>query len=140
LDTRLPDEVQELLERWGVDADRLELEITENTILTDPVRARAILTRLAELGVRLAIDDFGSGNSSLGYLKRLPVDVLKIDKTFVLNMQSDEEDATIVRSTINLGHNLGLSVVAEGVETREAWEKLARFGCDVGQGYYLGRP
>jgi len=140
IDVQLPDEVGSLLAEAGVDPRLLETEITENTILADPVRARAILTRLSELGVRLAIDDFGSGNSSLGYLKRLPVDVLKIDKAFVLNMQSDEEDATIVRSTINLGHNLGLSVVAEGVETREAWEKLARFGCDVGQGYYLGRP
>src|SRR6059036_4031019 len=95
LDTRLPDEVQELLERWGIDAERLELEITENTILTDPVRARAVLTRLSEIGVSLAIDDFGSGHSSLGYLKRLPVDVLKIDRSFVMGMGSDENDAII---------------------------------------------
>ncbi len=140
LDTRLPDEVQELLERWGVDADRLELEITENTILTDPVRARAILTRLAELGVRLAIDDFGSGNSSLGYLKRLPVDVLKIDKTFVVNMASDADDAVIVRSTIELGHNLGLEVVAEGVESEDAWRQLADLECDTIQGFFVGQP
>jgi len=96
--------------------------------------------RLSELGVRLAIDDFGSGNSSLGYLKRLPVHVLKIDKAFVLNMETDPDDATIVRSTINLGHNLGLEVVAEGIETRDVWKRLASFGCDVGQGFFLGRP
>jgi EAL domain-containing protein (putative c-di-GMP-specific phosphodiesterase class I) len=140
LDTRLPDEVQELLERWGVEADRLELEITENTILTDPVRARAVLARLAELGVRLAIDDFGSGNSSLGYLKRLPVDVLKIDKTFVVNMASDADDAVIVRSTIELGHNLGLEVVAEGVESEDAWRRIADLECDTIQGFFVGEP
>ncbi len=104
------------LERFGVPADRLELEITENTILTDPLRARAVLARLSELGVSLAIDDFGAGYSSLGYLKRLPVDVLKIDRSFVMNMSNDANDAVIVRSTIDLGHNLGLRVVAEGVE------------------------
>ena len=104
------------LARLGVPADRLELEITENTILTDPPRARAVLARLSELGVSLAIDDFGAGYSSLGYLKRLPVDVLKIDRSFVMNMSTDENDAVIVRSTIDLGHNLGLRVVAEGVE------------------------
>jgi diguanylate cyclase (GGDEF)-like protein len=140
LDTRLPDEVGELLERARVEPDRLELEITENTILTDPVRARTVLARLAELGVRLAIDDFGSGNSSLGYLKRLPVDVLKIDRTFVVNMGSDADDAVIVRSTIELGHNLGLEVVAEGVESEEAWRTLAELDCDTIQGFFLGQP
>ncbi|NUR75901.1 MAG: EAL domain-containing protein [Thermoleophilia bacterium] len=140
LDLKLPDEVAELLSEAGLAPSFLELEITENTILADPVRARTILTRLSDLGVRLAIDDFGSGNSSLAYLKRLPVDVLKIDKAFVLNMQSDQDDAVIVSSTIALSHNLGLAVVAEGVETGAAWETLARLGCDVVQGYYLGRP
>ena len=140
LDVNLPDEVADLLAEAGLAAGFLELEITENTILADPVRARAILTRLSELGVRLAIDDFGSGNSSLAYLKRLPVDVLKIDKAFVLNMETDPDDAVIVSSTIALSHNLGLAVVAEGVETGAAWETLARLGCDVVQGYYLSRP
>ena len=140
LDVNLPDEVAALLADTRLEPRFLELEITENTILADPARARAILARLSESGVRLAIDDFGSGNSSLGYLKRLPVDVLKIDKAFVLNMDTDEDDEIIVRSTIALSHNLGLAVVAEGVETKEAWEKLARFGCDIGQGYYLSRP
>ena len=140
LDLRLPDEVAGLLSRWDVEPGRLELEITENTVLTDPIRARQVLVRLSELGVRLAIDDFGSGNSSLGYLKRLPVNVLKIDKSFVLNMLESDDDAVIVRSTIDLGHNLGLEVVAEGVETDGIRERLERLGCDVAQGFYLSRP
>ncbi len=140
LDLNLPDEVAALLAESGVPADKLELEITESTILTDPLRARAVLTRLSELGVSLAIDDFGSGYSSLGYLKRLPVDVLKIDKSFVMQMTTDENDAVIVRSTIDLGHNLGLTVVAEGVESEQVLDELARLGCDVAQGYHLSRP
>ena len=108
--------------------------------LTDPARARTILTRLSELGIRLAIDDYGSGHSSLGYLKRLPVNALKIDKSSVLHMTEDDNDAAIVRTTIDLGHNLGLDVVAEGVETQEVWDRLAGLGCDTVQGYYLGRP
>src|SRR5581483_6394163 len=106
----------------------------------DPVRARAVLAQLNELGVRLAIDDFGSGNSSLGYLKRLPINVLKIDKSFVLQMHLNEDDAVIVRSTIDLGHNLGLKVVAEGVNSISAWTRLRELGCDMAQGYYLSRP
>ena len=140
IDINLPDEVAELLERWDVEPSLLELEITENTILTDPIRARAVLTRLSEIGVSLAIDDFGSGHSSLGYLKRLPVDVLKIDRSFVMGMGKDENDAIIVRSTIDLGHNLGLRVVAEGVEDAASWDKLIELRCDTAQGYHLGRP
>jgi diguanylate cyclase (GGDEF)-like protein len=140
LDLRLPDEVAELLARWGIEPGRLELEVTENTVLVDPARARDILLRLDELGVRLAIDDFGTGHSSLGYLKRLPVHVLKIDKTFVLHMLESDEDAAIVRSTVDLAHNLGLEVVAEGVETRGIWERLAAMRCDVAQGYLLSPP
>jgi diguanylate cyclase (GGDEF)-like protein len=140
LDLALPDEVTEALERFGVPADRLELEITEDTILTDPVRARSVLERLSTLGVSLAIDDFGAGYSSLGYLKRLSVDVLKIDRSFVMNMASDENDAVIVRSTIDLGHNLGLRVVAEGVEDEQTMRRLGELDCDVAQGYFLGRP
>jgi predicted signal transduction protein with EAL and GGDEF domain len=140
LDLELPDEVAAGLERHGVDPRRLELEISENTILTDPTRARAVLLRLSELGVRTSIDDFGAGYSSLGYLKRLPIDALKIDKSFVIDMASDQDDAVIVRSTIELGHNLGMEVVAEGVETPEAWRELAELGCDIAQGYLLSRP
>jgi EAL domain-containing protein (putative c-di-GMP-specific phosphodiesterase class I) len=104
------------------------------------VRARAVLTRLSALGVSLAIDDFGAGHSSLGYLKRLPVDVLKIDKSFVMGMSRDENDEVIVRSTIDLGHNLGLHVVAEGVEDSASWRRLAELRCDTAQGYHLGKP
>jgi diguanylate cyclase (GGDEF)-like protein len=140
LDLNLPDEVLELLNKWSVDPTRLELEITENILLTDPTRAGLVLERLGALGVTVAIDDFGSGYSSLNYLRRLPVDVLKIDKSFVLNMATSEHDAVIVRSTIDLGHNLGLRVVAEGVESREVWDRLAALGCDTAQGFYLSRP
>jgi diguanylate cyclase (GGDEF)-like protein len=140
LDLNLPDEVLELLNKWSVDPTRLELEITENILLTDPARAGLVLERLGALGVTVAIDDFGSGYSSLNYLRRLPVDVLKIDKSFVLNMATNEHDAVIVRSTIDLGHNLGLRVVAEGVESREIWDRLAALGCDTAQGFYLSRP
>jgi EAL domain-containing protein (putative c-di-GMP-specific phosphodiesterase class I) len=99
-----------------------------------------ILSRLDEMGVRLSIDDFGTGYSSLAYLKRLPVDELKIDKSFILGMDESENDEVIVRSTIDLGRNLGLRVVAEGVESRQAWSRLAQLGCNVAQGYYLSRP
>jgi diguanylate cyclase (GGDEF)-like protein len=140
LDLRFPNEVAELLAKWIVPPSRLELEITENTVLTDPPRARHVLDRISQLGVQIAIDDFGSGNSSLGYLKRLPVSVLKIDKSFVLNMLEDGDDATIVRSTVDLGHNLGMRVIAEGVETEEAWQRLRELHCDVAQGFLLSRP
>jgi diguanylate cyclase (GGDEF)-like protein len=140
LDFELADEVESMLAKHGIEPALLELEITENTILTDPERVRAVLGRLRELGVTLAIDDFGTGFSSLGQLKRLPVDIVKIDKSFVLNMAHDENDDVIVRSTIELGHNLGLRVVAEGVETQETWDRLAALGCDTAQGFYLSRP
>jgi diguanylate cyclase (GGDEF)-like protein len=140
LNLELPDEVAALLSKWGLEPSRLELEVTESTILVDPLRARAVLTRLSELGVRVAIDDFGSGYTSLGYLKRLPVDVLKIDRSFVISMGADEQDAVIVRSAIELGHNLGLEVVAEGVESADIWSELGRLGCDRAQGFYLSRP
>jgi diguanylate cyclase (GGDEF)-like protein len=140
LDVHLPDTVGELLGRWEVPPSLLELEITESTILADPIRAMHVLSRLSGMGVRLAIDDFGTGYSSLSYLKRLPVDELKIDKSFVQGMEDDENDAVIVRSTIDLGRNLGLRVVAEGVETVTAWRQLLSLGCDIAQGYYLSRP
>jgi diguanylate cyclase (GGDEF)-like protein len=140
IDLHFPDEVAELLAKWAVEPAQLELEITETTIMTDLPRTRSILARLRELGVRLAIDDFGSGHSSLGYLKRLPVDVLKIDKSFVMQMGQDPGDAAIVRSAIDVGHSLGLEVVAEGVEDERAKRRLEELGCDAFQGYYLGRP
>jgi EAL domain-containing protein (putative c-di-GMP-specific phosphodiesterase class I) len=120
--------------------DGLRIEITESTLMADPERAMQILTRLAAMGVRLTIDDFGTGYSSLAYLRRLPVDEIKIDKSFVLEMASAENAAVIVRSTIDLGHNLGLAVVAEGVESQEVWSMLAASACDQVQGYGLSRP
>jgi diguanylate cyclase (GGDEF)-like protein len=139
-DQRFAYEVKDLLTRWKVRPSCLELEITENTVLVDPVRAHSILRSLSDFGVRLAIDDFGTGNSSLAQLKRLPVQVLKIDKSFVLQMLADEDDAAIVRSTIELAHNLGLKVVAEGIESAAMWYRLRQLGCDIGQGYYLSGP
>jgi len=140
LDLGLPEIVQQLLERYQLPADRLELEITESVILADPMRARAVLSRLHAMGVQLAIDDFGSGYSSLAYLKRLPVGEIKIDRAFVTNMEHDENDAVIVRSTIDLGRNLGLRVVAEGVENEATWHDLVQLRCDQAQGYFLTRP
>ena len=140
LDGGLPDEVGRLLAANGLEPRRLELEITEDTILADPARTSVILEQLGARGVALAIDDFGTGYSSLSYLKRLPVDVLKIDRSFVSRMEVDEDDAIIVRSTIELGHNLGLVVVAEGVENQETLIRLAELGCDTAQGYHLSRP
>ena len=140
IDLGLPAEVDELLRRFGLAPSLLELEITESAILTDPTRARVVLEGLSALGVRLAIDDFGSGYTSLGYLKRLPVDVLKIDNSFVRDIETSTRDEAIVRSTIALGHNLGLEVVAEGVESESILAILRDLRCDVAQGYFLGRP
>jgi diguanylate cyclase (GGDEF)-like protein len=140
LDVELPETIRGLLERHDVGAERLELEITESVILSDPMRARAVLSQLNAMGIQLAIDDFGSGYSSLAYLKRLPVGEIKIDRSFVMNMEQDENDAVIVRSTIDLARNLGLRVVAEGVESEEVWRDLARLQCDLAQGYFLSRP
>ena len=109
-------------------------------MLADPIRTRGILERLSAMGIRLSIDDFGTGYSSLAYLRRLPVSEIKIDRSFVMNMDEDEDDATIVRSTIDLGRNLGLTVVAEGVESRSIWDRLRELGCTVAQGYFLTRP
>jgi len=140
LDLDLPQTVATLLGLHGVSSEWLELEITESVILADPMRARAVLSRLDAMGVRLAIDDFGSGYSSLAYLKRLPVSEIKIDRSFVMNMERDDNDAVIVRSTIELGRNLGLRVVAEGVENDAVWHRLAQLRCDQAQGYFLARP
>jgi len=108
--------------------------------MDDPQRALAILERLNAMGFKLSIDDFGTGYSSLAYLKRLPVDELKIDQSFVRTMQTDADDAMIVRSTIDLAHNLGINVVAEGVESAEVWNMLRSLRCDHAQGYHMGRP
>jgi diguanylate cyclase len=140
LDTSLPEKVAQLLDEAGIEPQQLELEITERVIMADPVRVRDVVERLKAIGVRLAIDDFGTGYSSLSYLKSLPIDAIKIDRSFVMGMAEEESDRAIVRSTIDLGHNLGLTVVAEGVETEEMLEELARYGCDMAQGFYIARP
>jgi diguanylate cyclase (GGDEF)-like protein len=132
--------VSDALARTGVPASFLELELTERVVMADPERALENLTALSRLGVRLSLDDFGTGYSSLAYLRRLPVTEIKIDKSFVLRMDVDDEDATIVRSTIDLAHGLGLRVLAEGVETAETWQRLHDLGCDAAQGYFLSRP
>ncbi|WP_309625150.1 EAL domain-containing protein [Methylibium sp.] len=140
LDQELSVKLQRLIEVEHIDPATLCLEITESAIMDDPPRALQTLERLHQMGFKLAIDDFGTGYSSLAYLKRLPVDELKIDQSFVLNMERDLDDAKIVRSTVDLAHNLGLSVVAEGVETAKAWKLLQALGCDEAQGYFVAKP
>ena len=140
LTTDLVDQIAELLEKFEVPASYLVIEITENAMLIDPNNAIRILEKLDHMGLRIAIDDFGAGFSSLGYLKRLPVDELKIDKSFVMDMIVNDNDAVIVRSTIDLAHNLGLKVVAEGVENEEIYDLLKILRCDTVQGFYLSKP
>jgi diguanylate cyclase len=140
MDQDLPVKFAGVLQRHGVTPDSFCLEITESAIMDDPLRAQQTLEGLHAMGVDLSIDDFGTGYSSLAYLKRLPVQELKIDKSFVLKMECDVDDAKIVRSTIDLGHNMGLKVVAEGIENLAVWELLAKMGCDQAQGYYISRP
>ena len=140
LDQDLPAHFADILTRNQLSPSSMCLEITESAIMDDPIRAQLTLERLHGMGVELAIDDFGTGYSSLAYLKRLPVDELKIDKSFVMNMEHDADDAKIVKSTIDLGHNLGLRVVAEGLETLAVWNLLKQMGCDQAQGYYMSKP
>jgi diguanylate cyclase (GGDEF)-like protein len=139
-DSRLPDRVRGYLADNGVAPGVLTLEITESSLLVDAPRTRATINDLHEVGLALAVDDFGTGYSSLSYLRRLPVQELKIDQSFVSRMLTDQQDEVIVRSTIDLGHNLGLSVIAEGVESDEAMAMLKSFGCDAAQGYGIAPP
>lgn len=140
MDLELPQRLAAIMQQNGVSASGFCLEITESAIMDDPQRAETTLYKLAELGFKLSIDDFGTGFSSLAYLKRLPVNELKIDKSFVMGMEDDESDAKIVRSTIDLAHNLGLSVVAEGVENQAILDTLRELDCDEAQGYFIGKP
>lgn len=140
LDPKLPEMVAGLLQGGGVEPGRIEFEITESAIMTDPVHARQVLMKLHKMGTRFAIDDFGMGYSSLSYLRELPVDAIKIDKSFVIQMVRNKGDMAIVRSTIELAHNLDLEVVAEGVETREILDRLEEISCDTAQGYFISRP
>ncbi len=139
-DPALYQQIEGCLRTWNVPPSSLALEITESAMMADPARALDILLQLDTLGVGLAIDDYGIGFSSLAYLKSLPLDELKIDKSFIMDMIHDENDSVIVHSTINLAHNLGLKVVAEGVENKDIYELLGVLGCDVVQGHYIGRP
>ncbi len=140
LDPDLPDLVAGILDECGVPPEMLELEITETAVMSEVGKTLRLLERLHEVGVRLAIDDFGTGYSSLSYLHQLPLDSLKIDKSFVVSMARQQRSASIVRSTIELAHNLGLTVVAEGVEDPASFGLLARLGCDVAQGFYMSEP
>jgi len=140
LDENMPKLVRSLLQKYGLPASALELEITESSIMSDPSRALRVLQQLHELGAQLSIDDFGTGYSSLAYLKKLPVQTLKIDNSFIRNMLDDRQDELIVESTIHLAHSLSLKVVAEGVENAALIDRLTNMGCDEAQGYYIGRP
>ncbi len=139
-DPALPDAVAALLAAHAVPPARLRLELTETALLADTARTATALARLAALGVGLAVDDFGAGYSSLAYLRRLPVDELKIDRSFVRRMAVDRGDAAIVAHTIALGHALGLAVTAEGVEDATTLDRLRALGCDRAQGYHLSPP
>ncbi|MGH2352360.1 MAG: putative bifunctional diguanylate cyclase/phosphodiesterase [Chloroflexota bacterium] len=139
-DWDLPDKIARSLAARGVAPSLLKVEVTESSLMADPSRAMHVLLRLREMNVQVAIDDFGTGYSSLAYLKDLPVNEIKIDKSFVRHIATDRTDAAIVRSTIDLSHDLGLTVVAEGVEDRATWDLLASLGCDLAQGYYVSHP
>ncbi len=132
--------IAKMLDEFGLDGSALEVEITESILMTDPEQALQTLTSLHDLGIRICIDDFGTGYSSLAYLKRLPVDELKIDRSFVTHINQDPSDLLIVRSVIDLGHNMGMEVTAEGVEDEETLETLAVLDCDLAQGYHIARP
>jgi diguanylate cyclase len=140
LDRRFPVEVGKLLARHGVDGRGLTLELTESSLMVDPEIAKKTMRDLSELGVAVAIDDFGTGYSSLAYLTDLPIGELKIDKSFVRAMSSDRRNAIVVRSTIELAHNLGLRTVAEGIEDAYTFERLRALGCELAQGFHMSEP
>jgi diguanylate cyclase (GGDEF)-like protein len=140
LNPRLLEKVRWALKEAGVDGESLEIEITEATLMQDVQRATGVLSSLSDHGVSIAIDDFGTGYSSLSYLKQLPIHTLKIDQSFIMDVAFDSQDVAIVRSIIDLGHNLGYRVVAEGVETGMAWDMLNKLGCDTAQGFLISRP
>jgi EAL domain-containing protein (putative c-di-GMP-specific phosphodiesterase class I) len=140
LDKALPENIAQQLKRYNLPAKRLVVEITESSLMEDQEYALQLLNHLASLGVRISIDDFGTGYSSLAYLRRLPVSEIKVDQSFVMSMLENENDKVIVRATIGLGHNLGMSVIAEGVSEREIFRQLGILGCDLAQGYYISKP
>ncbi len=140
LDLELPERVAEELHRWRVPPEFIRLELTESFLMAESGRSLSVLERLSRVGVGLSIDDFGTGYSSLSHLKRLPIQEIKIDRSFVMHMREDANDFMIVRATVELGRNLGLRTVAEGVEDAATFDKLAEMGCDEAQGYYVSRP
>lgn len=139
-DMELPDQIADLLKKWAIPPDLLRLEITESTVMANQRLATEILMHLSDMGIRQAIDDFGTGHSSLAYIKNLPVNEIKIDKSFIKGMGLSKNDTLIVQAAIELGHHLGLTVVAEGVENKESYDLLAQLGCDEAQGYYMSPP
>ncbi len=140
LDPQLPEMVLELAQRWGTSLELIRFEITESVLAAQPDRALATIAALRGAGAKIALDDFGTGYSSLAYLNRLPIDELKIDRSFVTGLLHDPSSATIVRATIDLGHSLGYAVVAEGVEDDATRARLVSLGCDLIQGFLLARP
>jgi EAL domain-containing protein (putative c-di-GMP-specific phosphodiesterase class I) len=140
IDRQLPGDVAAALERWGVPAERLHLEITENLVMSDPRRTMEVLGALRALGVGLSLDDFGTGQTSLAYLRKLSLDEIKIDRSFVLELGRDEDAAAIVRSTVQMAQALRLRVVAEGAEDAAAMRRLQEFGCELVQGFFLSPP
>jgi EAL domain-containing protein (putative c-di-GMP-specific phosphodiesterase class I) len=140
LDTELPQRVAEILDRHGVRPDRLIVEVTESAAMADPHRAVAVLTALRATGVGVSVDDFGTGNASIEYLAKLPASEIKIDRSFITDILTDSRAEAIVRSTIDLARNLGLTVVAEGIETEMVLNHVTALGCDTGQGYFISRP
>ena len=139
-DRGFPEMVAAMLAEHEVPSRLLELEVTETAIMNEPLCAIDNIRKLDNIGVQVSIDDFGTGYSSMAYLQKLLVAKIKIDKSFVIDMDKDERDNVIVRSTIDLAHNLGLKAVAEGVESEEVWDKLKAMGCDSAQGYYMSKP
>jgi EAL domain-containing protein (putative c-di-GMP-specific phosphodiesterase class I) len=139
-DLQLPDQVTSFLDAYRVPPPQITLEVLESAIMAYPERTLDNIKRLDATGVLLSVDDFGTGYSSLSHLQKLPVDEMKIDKSFVQDMDLNANDATIVRSMIELAHNLGLKVTAEGVETRQVWDMLKSHGCDLAQGFLMSRP
>jgi EAL domain-containing protein (putative c-di-GMP-specific phosphodiesterase class I) len=139
-DPLLIDRIQGLFSTWGIQPELIQFELTESALMEDPAGALETLIKLKKLGTRLFIDDFGTGYSSLSYLQKLPVDSIKIDQSFVMPMVVNSDSAVIVRSTIELGHNLDLEVVAEGVDSQDVWNRLATLRCDVAQGYLVSMP
>lgn len=139
-DKDFPESVAAMIAEYAVPSHRLELEVTETAIMTEPIVAIENIRKLSHLGIQMSIDDFGTGYSSMAYLQKLHVAKIKIDKSFVMDMGAHENDEVIVRSTIDLAHNLGLKAVAEGVETQAAWDKLRDLGCDSAQGYFMSKP